>query len=187
MEIIQYILLGLALSMDSLIIAMTSGAIIKQHSTCNIFKIAGMLAIMQTILTILGWLIGSRFANLIADYDHWIAFIILTSLGAKVIYEGFKNGSLAKPFNPLRIEVMFSLALATSIDALAVGFSLSIVDNPVVLPSVIIGITTFVVSALGIIFGSKIGQRFNLKINLAGGVILILIGTSILFNHIHSL
>lgn len=185
MEIIQYILLGMALSMDSLIIAMTSGAIIKHHSVCNVLKIAGMLAVMQTILTVLGWLIGSRFASLIAEYDHWIAFAILFSLGAKIIYEGFKNGDLSKPFNPLRIEVMFSLAIATSIDALAVGFSLSIVDNPVVLPSIIIGITTFIISAMGIIFGCKIGRRFNLRINLAGGIILILIGTSILFDHIH--
>lgn len=164
---------------------MTSGAIIKHHSVCNIFKIAGMLAVIQTALTILGWLIGNKFSGLIAEYDHWIAFGILVSLGAKVFYEGFKNGDISKPFNPLRIEVMFSLALATSIDALAVGFSLSIVDNPVVLPSLIIGVTTFLVSAFGIIFGSKIGQKFNLKINFAGGLVLIIIGTSILFNHIH--
>lgn len=185
MEIIQYTLLGLALSVDSLIIALTSGAIIKRHSLCNICKIAGMLAVIQSLLTILGWLIGDRFASLIAEYDHWIAFIILASLGAKVIYEGFKNGDLSKPFNPLRFEVMFSLALATSIDALAVGFSISIVENPVFLPSIIIGITTFVVSALGIIFGSKVGKQLNFRVNLAGGLILILIGSSILYNHIH--
>lgn len=186
MEIVQYILLGLALSMDSLIIAMTSGAIIKQHSVSNIFKIAGMLATIQLILTVFGWIIGTRFANIIADYDHWIAFIILASLGTKVIYEGLKSGDFSKPFNPLRIEVMFSLALATSIDALAIGFSLSIVNNPVILPSVIIGITTFVVSSFGIIFGSKVGKRFNLKINMVGGIILIIIGTSILIDHVYT-
>ncbi|MBD8389735.1 manganese efflux pump [Dysgonomonas sp. BGC7] len=179
---IQMIVLAIGLSMDSLIIALTSGAIIGNHNTVNILKIAGMLAFIQMSLTVFGWFIGSTFAQYIADFDHWLAFGILFFLGAKVIISSMKEEESA-PFNPLSFKVMLGLAIATSIDATAVGLSLSLVGREVLSPAILIGLVTFIVSSMGIIFGCKVGQRYNLRINILGGIILIVIGCSILLEH----
>ena len=183
MDLIPLIILAIGLSMDSLAISLTSGAIIKNHQVINILKIAGMLAFIQTALTVAGWYIGSAFVQYIDRYDHWIAFGILVFIGGKVIIEALDKKKESVSFNPLNIKVMFSLSIAASIDASAVGLSLSMVDRPIFTPAVIIGIVTFIVSSLGVILGSKIGQRYNSCINLIGGIILILIGCSILLDH----
>lgn len=184
MDIIPLILLSAGLSMDSLAIAMTSGAILGNHIKTNVLKIAGMLAFVQMILTIIGWFIGSTFVKYINQYDHWLAFGILSVLGIKVIIESFKKDKNEKPaFNPLNFKVMLGLAIAASIDATAVGLSLSLVNQPIIQPAIIIGCTTFIMSAFGVIFGCKAGQKYNKHINLIGGLILILIACLILANH----
>mgnify|MGYP001002776310 CR=1 FL=1 len=183
MDLISMILLAIGLSMDSLVVALTSGAILGNHKPSSVLKISGILGITQAALTALGWLVGSTFAKAIDQYDHWLAFAILTFLGGKVIYESMKKESEKPAFNPLSKRVMFSLAVATSIDATAVGLSLSLVRIPIVEPIIVIGITTFLVAAFGLVFGSKIGQRYNLQLNIFGGIILILIGCWILANH----
>jgi len=182
MDIIQLIILAVGLSMDSLIISLTSGAIIKNHKLINILKIAGMLAFIQMNLTVFGWLIGSTFVRYINQYDHWIAFAILLFLGIRVLISALKKEE-STPFNPLNFKVMFGLAIATSIDATAVGLSLSFVDVDILKPAFIIGIVTLLISAVGVIFGSKVGQRYNLRINILGGIILILIAFTILLEH----
>lgn len=183
MEIVQIIILAFGLSMDSLVIALTSGAIIGNHRIVNIFKIAGMLASMQLCLTIAGWFIGSTFAQYIDQYDHWLAFGILFILGMRVIICSIKGEENSTPFNPLNFKVMFSLGIATSIDATAVGLSMSLINMNIMLPAIIIGTVTFVLSSLGIVFGCKVGQRYNYPINIIGGIILIVIGFSILAQH----
>ncbi len=179
---IQMFALAVGLSMDSLVIALTSGAVMGNYRGINILKIAGMLAFIQMGLTIFGWLIGSTFARYIDQYDHWFSFGILFFLGARVIISSLKEVDSC-PFNPLSFKVMLSLAIATSIDATAVGLSLSLVNVPILIPAFIIGIVTFAMSSFGIIFGCKAGQRYNMQINIAGGIILILIGCSILAQH----
>lgn len=183
MDIVQIIVLAIGLSMDSLVISLTSGAIIGNHKTVNLLKIAGMLAFMQMSLTVFGWYIGSTFAQYIDQYDHWLAFGILTFLGVRVVVSALRGESDNTPFNPLNFKVMFSLGIATSIDATAVGLSMSLVNIDILVPALIIGVVTLTISSLGIIFGSKAGQRYNLKINMLGGVILIIIGCSILAQH----
>ncbi len=169
--------------MDSLVIALTSGAIIGNHRIVNIFKIAGMLAFMQSCLTIAGWFIGSTFSQYIDQYDHWLAFGILFILGMRVIICSIKGEENNSPFNPLNFKVMFSLGIATSIDATAVGLSMSLINMNIILPAIIIGTVTFVLSSLGVVFGCKVGQRYNYPINIIGGIILIVIGFSILAQH----
>ncbi|MDH6308250.1 putative Mn2+ efflux pump MntP [Dysgonomonas sp. PFB1-18] len=182
MDIIQIIILAIGLSMDSLIIALTSGAIIGNHHRVNVAKIAGMLAFIQMGLTVFGWLVGSTFARYIEEFDHWIAFGILLILGIRVIVSALKNEE-SSPFDPLNFKVMLGLAIATSIDATAVGLSLSFVNTQILVPAFIIGIVTFVISSVGVISGSKVGQRYNLSINMLGGIILILIACTILAGH----
>lgn len=183
MDIIQIIVLAIGLSMDSLVISLTSGAIIGNHRVVNVLKVAGMLAFMQMSLTVFGWYIGSTFAQYIDKYDHWLAFGILFFLGARVIICTLKGEEDSKPFNPLNFKVMFSLGVATSIDATAVGLSMSLVNIEILLPALVIGVVTLLISSLGVVFGCKVGQRYNLKINMLGGIILILIGCSILAQH----
>jgi putative Mn2+ efflux pump MntP len=182
MDMIQIVALAVGLSMDSLVVALTSGAVIGNHKTINVLKIAGMLAFIQMSLTVFGWFVGSTFARYIEQFDHWLAFGILCFLGVRVIVASLKDEE-STPFNPLSFKVMFGLAIATSIDATAVGLSLSLVNVQILLPALIIGVVTFMMSSFGIIFGCKAGQKCNLRINIAGGIILILIGCSILFQH----
>lgn len=142
-----------------------------------------MLAFMQTCLTIAGWFIGSTFAQYIDEYDHWMAFGILFFLGVRVLICNIKGDGNGSPFNPLNFKVMFSLGVATSIDATAVGLSMSLINQNIIFPSIIIGSVTFILSALGVVFGCKVGQRYNYPINIIGGIILIIIGFSILAQH----
>ncbi|MFC4674286.1 manganese efflux pump MntP [Dysgonomonas termitidis] len=179
---IQIVALAVGLSMDSLVVALTSGAAIGNHKTINVLKIAGMLAFIQMSLTIFGWFVGFTFACYIEQFDHWLAFGILCFLGFRVIVASLKDEE-SSPFDPLNFKVMLGLAVATSIDATAVGLSLSLVNVEILLPALIIGVVTFMMSSFGIIFGCKAGQRCNLRINITGGIILILIGCSILFQH----
>jgi len=183
MEIIQIIALAFGLSMDSLVIALTSGAIIGNYKVINVLKIAGMLAFMQCCLTIAGWFIGSTFAHYIDKYDHWLAFAILFFLGARVIICSIKGEGNNSPFDPLNFKVMFSLGVATSIDATAVGLSMSLINQNIIVPAIIIGFVTLVLSSIGVVAGCKVGQRYNSRINIIGGIILILIGISILAEH----
>lgn len=183
MEIFQIILLAFGLSMDSLVIALTSGAIMRNHDPINIFKVAGMLAFMQFSLTVIGWLVGSTFVSYIDRYDHWLAFGILFFLGAKVLISCMKDEHTPFLFNPLNFKVMFGLGVATSIDATVVGLSMSMVSCQILIPALIIGAVTFLLSSLGIVFGCKVGQRFNCAINKTGGFLLILIACSILAQH----
>ncbi len=182
MDIVQIIVLAIGLSMDSLIIALTSGAIIKNHKPSNVLKIAGMLAFIQMNLTVFGWVVGSTFVQYIDQYDHWIAFGILLFLGIRVIISAIKQEE-STPFNPLNFKVMLGLAVATSIDATAVGLSLSMVNVDIIKPAIIIGVITLIISSLGVVFGSKAGKRYNLSINILGGIILILIAATILLEH----
>lgn len=188
MDLIAIIVLSIGLSMDSLAIAVTSGAIIGNHNIVNVLKIAGMLAFVQMLLTIIGWYIGSVFAYMIDQYDHWFAFGILSALGIKMVLEGLKNrkgnNENKKPFNPLNIKVMFSLSLAASIDAMAIGLSISLLNHPILTPSIIIGTVTFVMGMIGVFAGGRIGKKYNvLVINVIGGIILIVIGFVILLEH----
>lgn len=176
-------MLAIGLSMDSLIIALTSGATIRSHKTEYVLKIAGMLAFIQMSLTVFGWLVGSSIANYIEKYDHWFAFAILFFLGTKVIIDSIKGEEDRRAFNPLNIKVMFGLAIATSIDATAVGLSLSLVNHSILMPALIVGIVTLVASSMGVIFGCKASNKYSLKLNIIGGVILILIGFNILMEH----
>ncbi len=184
MAIVSIIILAIGLSMDSLAIAATSGAIIGNHSKMNVIKVAGILGIIQALLTVAGWFAGSLFVGYVDKYDHWIAFIILMALGLKVIFESFKKDSDSKPaFNPLDTKVMFGLAVAASIDAMAVGLSLSMLGQNVILPAVIIGLVTFIMSSVGLVAGCKAGKSCGNWLNIAGGIVLIVIGCSILLNH----
>lgn len=184
MNIAEILLIAVGLSMDSLAVSIAAGIVMDKFKIRNILRIAFFMAIFQGVMPFLGWLAGTSFSNQIKDYDHWIAFVLLTLLGAKMIKEGLSGNDEDTDFDPTKIITIISLAFATSIDALAVGVSFAFLNIKVALPIVIIGVTTFIFSFLGAAFGTKFGNKYNLPMEIIGGIILIGIGLKILIEHL---
>jgi putative Mn2+ efflux pump MntP len=133
---------------------------------------------------LIGSLAGLTLREHIADYDHWIAFGLLAAVGGKMIYESLKIKSIEDNPDPSNIFVLLVLSLATSIDALAVGITLSLIADSIVVAAILIGLITFVLSYLGVYIGKRFGHLFESKIEALGGVILIAIGIKILIEHL---
>jgi putative Mn2+ efflux pump MntP len=138
----------------------------------------------QAIMPLLGWLLGHSVKDWVQAIDHWLAFIILAILGIKMIYESTKLEESEKVYNPLDISVLFMLSIATSIDAFAVGVTLSFLKTTIIMPVIAIGSITFVLSFVGMYIGKSFGHLLENKIEIAGGVILIGIGAKILVEHL---
>ena len=145
-------------------------------------KMAFIMGFFQGGMTLLGWALGSKFSSYISDFDHWIAFILLVYLGGKMIYESFRDESSS--LSSLSTRTLLTLGIATSIDALAVGISFAFLKVEIVSAAVMIGATTFILSAIGVLIGKKFGFKYKNKATVAGGLILILIGTKILLEHL---
>lgn len=185
MGLAEILLIAVGLSMDSLAVSITCGIILKRFRIKHIFRIALFMGVFQGIMPVIGWLAGLTFQKYINEYDHWIAFLILAYLGGKMLYEGlFAKEDECKCLDPTKVVTLLWLAIATSIDALAVGLSFAMLRIEVMEPVIIIGITTFLLSFIGASFSSKFGDRLNLKMEVIGGIILIAIGLKILIEHI---
>ena len=176
--------MGLALAMDAFAVSVASGVAIKKLQIKHAMVIACWFGGFQAIMPLTGWFCGFRISAWVEGFDHWVAFLLLGFIGGKMIYEAFKIEEVEKKFDPLDTKVIFVLAVATSIDALAVGFSFAILKGGIIAPALIIGIVTFCTSFAGVIIGDKIGDFFGNKLEVTGGVILILIGLKILFSHL---
>jgi len=186
MALREILLLAIALSMDSMAVSITGGAVINKCTFRNVFKIAFMMGIFQAGMTMAGYLGGLFFAQsrYIEDYDHWIAFILLGYLGGKMVLDSFKDKEETSIINPLNNKVLVGLAIATSIDALAVGVTLALViDSLIYIEAIIIGLVTFALSGFGVYCGNRFGCKINIKLDLIGGLILIAIGTKIVLEH----
>lgn len=135
-------------------------------------------------MPIIGWLAGLNFRKFISGFDHWIAFGLLIMVGCRMIYESSKKREQNKLIDPLNIYVLLVLSLATSIDALAVGISLTFLKTSIVLPVIIIGIITFLLSGAGVYIGNKLGHYSEKKFEAIGGIILMIIAFRILLAHL---
>ncbi|MEI6749635.1 MAG: manganese efflux pump MntP family protein [Bacteroidales bacterium] len=183
MGIITILLIAFGLSFDTFAVSVSSGLILRKINFFNAMKIALVLAFFQAVMPLIGWVVGSGLKKYMMAYDHWIAFILLSLLGAKMIYESFQSEEERKPVNPLRFAVMISMAIATSIDALIVGLSFAFFELNIFITTFIIGAVTFIVSMIGILFGKKVGGHLGKRMEIAGGLILIAIGLKILIEH----
>ena len=185
MSLTTIILLALALAMDAFAVSITSGITIGKMHLRHALRIAGFFGFFQAVMPLLGWSVGRGAADFIQAYDHWVAFGLLGGIGGKMIYESFKlDADCKEKADPLNLYVLFTLAVATSIDAGAVGVSLSLLDVRIILPSIIIGIVTFFVSMAGTWLGQSFGDLFGERIEIAGGIVLIAIGCKILLQHL---
>jgi len=187
LNIIYIFGIAFALSIDAFAVSVIHGVAAKNLKFKEAFAIAFSFGSFQAIMPFIGWSAGFLFKEHIENIDHWIAFILLAIVGGKMIYESIfskeeKNNIYNR--NKLNIITLLMLSVATSIDALAVGLSFSLIDIKIFLPAVIIGSVTFFVCLTGVYIGDRIGSLLGKKLGIAGGIILILIGARILFSHI---
>ena len=188
MGIVDLLLLALGVSMDAFAVSVCKGlamqkATLREGMICGVW-FGGFQALMPTI----GFFLGTLFAEAIEAVDHWVAFILLAIIGINMLKEAFENGDCCSCENhdaDLSVKTMFLMAIATSIDALAVGISLAMAgDVNIWMAALLIGLFTCGMSAVGVKIGNIFGCRFQKKAQLAGGVILILIGLRILLEHL---
>lgn len=188
MNVFETIMIAFALAMDCFTISISCGIFQKKMGR-QVWTMASVFGFFQALMPLLGWLLVDLFRNEIEFLDHWIAFGLLFFIGVKMVLDGRKPKCSECSFDPSKPFVLFTLAVATSIDALAVGFSMmglgitSLKD--LTFPLLIIGAVSFFLSVLGKFIGVKVGKCFNFPAEQMGGFILILIGTKVLVEHLY--
>lgn len=180
MTLISIIIIACVLSMDAFAVSVVSGAVYKHLKVKHIFRMAFFFGAFQAFMPAVGYLAGMSIKAYVANYDHWIAFILLSSIGIKMIYESFKIESAKRDFDPANVFVLLILSVATSIDALVMGITLLFLRVSIITPTLIIGATTFLLSYAGVLIGKKFGHFFESRIEAVGGLVLIGLGIKIL-------
>lgn len=185
------LLLSVALAMDCFTVSLMSGVILRRSITIIILRMALLFGIFQAAMPLAGWLGTAHFSQYLEAVDHWIAFGLLAFIGGKMIWESFHNDEDDEPsFNPLRLRTQLLLAVATSIDALAVGISMACLGydhiTTLTLPLVMIGVTSTLMSIVGYWLGVRFGRIVTRRIKpeLIGGLVLMFIGIKVLLSHI---
>lgn len=190
MTTLEIWLIAIGLAMDCFAVSIASGITLKRTRLRPMLAMAFAFGFFQALMPLLGWIGASFFSRFIEAVDHWVAFAILAFLGGRMVAESFKDEECRHEFDPTSLKVVATLAVATSIDALAVGISFAFLgykDCSAILPPVgIIGLVSFVLSLAGLAFGIRFGcgAARKLKAELLGGVILIIIGVKILAEHL---
>ncbi len=178
MSIIEIILVGLGLSMDAFAVSICKGLSVQKLKPKHALIVGAYFGGFQALMPLIGYFLGRQFEWLITNIDHWIAFVLLVLIGANMIKESFgKDEEVNDSFS---FKTMILLAIATSIDALAVGVTFAFLEVEIFSAIAIIGTTTFVLSIVGIKIGNVFGTKYKSKAELAGGIVLILIGIKIL-------
>jgi putative Mn2+ efflux pump MntP len=181
MDFVTVILIAVGLAMDAFAVSIAKGISVERDRRRSALLLASLFGGFQGMMPVIGWLAGLGLRDVIMEVDHWVAFGLLGFIGAKMIHDSTKSGDGKEAV--ITLSVALVLAVATSIDALMVGLSFAFLETPILVPVLVIGVVTFVLSYLGFAFGSKMGAMFGRKIRVLGGLILILIGVRILIEH----
>lgn len=184
MEIITIFLIAVGLSMDAFAVSIAGGLTMEKLRLKSILRIALFFGGFQAIMPLIGFSAGLSVREYITHFDHWIAFLLLLFVGTKMIHESFSAPGEEKKIDTENTATLLVLAIATSIDALAVGLSLSFLRVDIVFAAALIGITTFIICFAGVIIGKQTGHLLGNKIEILGGIILIGIGIKILVEHL---
>lgn len=186
MGITELLLVAVGLSMDAFAVAVCKGLSMSRINYKRGFLIALFFGIFQAAMPLIGWVLGVQFEEYIVTFDHWIAFVLLGFIGVKMLFEAFEKEEKENCADDFHIGELFVLAIATSIDALAIGITFALIAHEIdIWGSVsIIGAVTFVLSFAGVILGNKFGSRYKKWAELAGGIILCLMGIKILLEHL---
>jgi putative Mn2+ efflux pump MntP len=183
----EILLLAVGLAMDATAVAAARGLAVPVVRPRHMVLVALFFGGAQALMPLLGWLVGARVGPLVQAWDHWIVFVLLSALGGKMVYEALAGGDddeEGAEADPFALRVMLVLAVATSIDALAVGFTLPMMDAPLLLSLVTIGVTTALLSVVGLLVGRRFGALLGPRLDLAGGLVLILLGAKVLVEHL---
>ena len=184
MSFIALVFVAVGLAMDAFTVSIAKGISLKKATMPQATKVALFFGGFQALMPLLGWLFGLSFEQYIKAFDHWIALILLTLIGGKMLYESFKGEDEEEDeVDPLNTRSLVVLAIATSIDALAVGVTFAFLDVNIIPSIALIGIITFFITFAGVIIGNKVGEYLKNYAEIVGGIILILIGISIFLEH----
>jgi putative Mn2+ efflux pump MntP len=195
MDLISLLVIAIGLTFDTFAVSVTIGLMVSHIRFWQATRLALVMAFFQALMPLIGWVLGLQVKGLIEAYDHWIALILLSGIGLKMIYESFKTDDEKGEFNPFLPMVIIGMSLATSIDALVIGvtfafvdvnivdWQLGVVDVNMILAAFIIGVFTHIVAMLGMLFGKKTGALLGRKMEIVGGVMLIAIGVKIALEH----
>ena len=185
MLLYEVFLVGVGLSMDAFAAAVCRGLSMKKINYRHALVIGLFFGGFQALMPLIGWFLGKQFASYIERFDHWIAFGLLLIIGGKMIIDVIRGEDESCPYsNGLDLKQLTVMAIATSIDALAVGVSFAFLKTNIFSAIAVIGLTTFILSLVGVLIGNRFGEKYKDKATLAGGIILIAIGTKILLEHL---
>ncbi len=181
MNLITIFLTSIGLAMDAFAVAVCSGLTIKKIQFKDALLIATFFGGFQIFMPLIGWVLGLSFRDLLENFDHWIAFILLGFIGLRMVYQAITEGDEDEiKGDPRNLYVLSGLAIATSIDSFAVGISFSLIENDIARLLIAVGIITFVLSLAGVFIGGKFGHLFEKQAEIIGGIILFLLGLRIL-------
>jgi manganese efflux pump family protein len=183
MSFATILIIAVALAMDAFSVSIATGAAYKKTGNLNALKMAFFFGFFQAFMPIIGWLAGLSFRQYIEPFDHWIAFSLLALVGGKMIYEAIFTKQDQEQNKVMSLTMLLILSVATSIDAMAVGVTFSIIAEDITRAVIIIGLVTFAFSYVGVFIGEKLGHFFENKIEIAGGLMLWAIGIKILIEH----
>ena len=183
MSYLELFVIAVGLSMDAFAVSICKGLSVRRLKPRHNLICGLYFGGFQALMPVIGWLLGRQFESLIKSIDHWIAFALLVLIGANMIREAVKNEeeNLNDSFSP---KTMLPLAVATSIDALAVGVTFAFLDVSIVPAVLMIGATTFILSAVGVKIGNVFGAKYKSKAELVGGIVLVAMGVKILIEHL---
>ena len=187
MNLWELLILAVGLSMDAFAVSVCKGLSVKKLKAKHMLTVGAYFGGFQALMPFIGWVLGRQFEHYIKSIDHWVAFVLLGFIGGKMMVESLKkeeDGVVKKEDVPLNIKEMFVLAVATSIDALAVGITFAFLGTPIVEAISIIGCTTFVISVGGVYIGNFFGSKYKNRAEFVGGLILVLLGLKILLEHL---
>ena len=186
MGLVELIILSVGLAMDAFAVSICKGLAMKKMKWKNAIIIGLYFGIFQAIMPLIGYLLGVSFQSAITSIDHWVAFVLLVGIGANMIREAISKEK-EEANDSIKIKDMLILAIATSIDALAIGITFAFLEVNITLAVSLIGIITFIISVIGVEIGNIFGDKYERKAELAGGIILIGLGIKILIEHLLNL
>ncbi len=184
MTYIEIVMIALVLAIDAFVVSLAAGTHVKVRGIRPLFRLSFHFGFFQFLMPVLGWLIGYKISVYTSAFDHWIVLVLLSYIGIKMIISGINKEKKDYSSDPSKGITLFILSIATSIDAFAVGLSLALLNVSIWYPAVIIGVITATLSAIGVVSGNSLGMKLGKKMEIVGGIVLILLGIKIVFEHL---
>jgi putative Mn2+ efflux pump MntP len=184
MSFTEILVMAVGLAMDCFAVSLGIGTTGYANNPRALFRLAYHFGLFQALMPVLGWLVGTQVSGLVSSFDHWIAFGLLGFVGVRMIRSGLDAEGKSHTKDPSRGGTMVMLSVATSIDAFAIGLTLAMLQVDILYPSVVIGVVTGILSLIGLLLGSRLGAAFGKRMEVVGGVLLIIIGLRVLLSHL---